>query len=286
MTSTTSPRARSVGGGERWSDWSVRPYLRLFLAGLRQETAYLGAAAGGVVANVTFGFLKAAILLATVEAAGGSVAGYDQGQMLAFIWLGQSMLGLVNLMGRDVLGDRIKNGDIAIDFLRPLDLQAAGLATELGRRMFSLLPRTVPTLLTGALVTGMTLPGHLTPYLLGALSLVLGMSLAYLLVYLINIAGLWLVEVRGLQVAYMVVGGFFSGLYLPLALFPGWLQAVAYATPFPSILMTPIDVFSGRVGDSASLVLIAQQVGWLALAWLAGALLTRAGRRHLEVQGG
>lgn len=261
-------------------------YLRLFVAGFRRQAAYLAAAFGGLVANATFGFLKAAILVATVRSAGGELKGYDAGQMLAFVWLGQGLLGLFNFFGRDDLADRIKNGDIVVDFLRPLNIQAAGLATFLGERTFTLIPRTIPTLTIGALTTGFALAPGLTPYLLGAVSLVLGMSLSWLTVYLISVSGLWLVETRGLQVAYMLLSGFLSGLYIPVALFPGWLTAIAYSTPFPSMLMTPLDIFIGRFTGTQAVAMMGVQLIWLTVVAAVGAVLTHAGRRLLEVQGG
>lgn len=265
---------------------SLRPYLRLFVAGFRRQSTYVTAAVGGMVANVTFGFLKAAILVATVRAAGGTVQGYDEGQMLAFVWIGQAMLGLVNLFGRDVLGDRIRSGDVVVDFLRPLDLQLAGLATALGERSFSLIPRGIPTFAIGLLVTGMALSSSAWSYLLGAVSIVLAMVVSYLSVFALNILGFWFVEVRGLQVLYMAIAGFFSGLYLPISIFPDWLHVLALATPFPAMLMTPIDVISGRLVGAEALLAVGGQVFWVVVLAALGALLVRAGRRHLEVQGG
>lgn len=266
--------------------WSPRPYVRLFVAGFGSRSAYLAAAVGGLMANVTFGFLKAAILTATVAAAGGTLVGYDTGQMLAYVWLSQGMLGLVNVSGRDVVAERVRTGDIAVDFLRPLSLLGAGLATYLGQRAFSLLPRGLPTVLIGVLVTGMTMPSSAAPYLLGAVSVLVGMSLSHLLVFALSLSALWLVEIRGLQVAYMVGAGFFCGLYVPVTIFPDWLRAIAHATPFPATLMTPIDVLSGRVTGVDALGAVGVQLLWLLAAAVAGSLLTRAGRRHLEVQGG
>jgi ABC-2 type transport system permease protein len=265
---------------------AARPYGLLLVAGFRRRSAYLAAAVGGLVANATFGLLKAAILVATVEAAGGDLAGYGTGEMLAFVWIGQGMLGLINVYGRDVLGEKIRSGDVVVDFLRPLHLQLSGLATELGERLFSLLPRGVPTVLVGALTTGFAMPAAVAPYVLGAVSVLLAMVLSYFLVYALNILGLWVVEVRGIQVAYMVVAGFFSGLYVPIWIFPEWLQVAALATPFPSLMMTPIDLLTGRSTGLDALVLLAAQLGWVVGFGLLGAWLTAAGRRHLEVQGG
>ena len=175
---------------------------------------------------------------------------------------------------------------MVVDFLRPLSIQGAGLASFMGERVFTVIPRTIPTLTIGALTTGFALAPGVAPYTLGILSVLMGMALTYLCVYLVSMAGLWLVEVRGLQVAYMVLAGFLSGMYIPVALFPGWLKVIAYATPGPSMLMTPLDILIGRLHGAEALSMMGVQVLWLAITAGAGILLTRAGRRHLEVQGG
>ncbi|WP_197519856.1 ABC transporter permease [Pseudonocardia sp. HH130630-07] len=264
----------------------MRVFARLLTAGFRQRSAYLGAAWGRLAANATFGFLKAGILGATVVAAGGSVGGYDLAQMMAFVWLGQGLLGAVDLNGTDTLARRIRTGDVAVDFARPLDLQLSRLASFLGERLFSLIPRGLPSIAIGLALTPMTLPLAAGPYLLGAVALVLGMALSFAVVYLVQVLAFWLVEVRGLQVLYMSFAGFFSGLFVPVGLFPGWLQGVAAATPFPSMLMTTIEIVSGRVTGSGALGLVAVQVCWLAGALAAGQVLTRQGRSRLEIQGG
>lgn len=264
----------------------LRPYLRLLVAGIREGSTYRLAALGGLVANVTFGFLKVAMLFATVRAAGGELNGYDVATMSTYVWLSQGMLGSINLHGRSELATRIKDGSVAIDFIRPLDVQAASVVQEVGRSVWALVPRGIPSVLIGALVVGMAMPTQPWPYVLGGLSLLVGITLGAATVYLVATTGFWLVETRGIQVLYMVVSGFLAGLFVPIALFPTWLAAIAQATPFPSMMMYPIDILSGRVTGLASLGLFAAQLGWLAAVWVAGHLATRAGRRKLEVQGG
>lgn len=265
---------------------AFHPYWRLFAAGLRQQATYRLAMFGGLVANVTFGFLKVAMLFATVRAAGGTVQGYDVGTMSAYIWISQGMLGSVNLWGGIDLADRIKTGDVAVDFLRPLDVQLATIATEVGKAIFTLVPRGLPSVAIGILVVGMSMPTTPLPYLLGLVSLVLGITVSFSSVYLVAVSGFWLVETRGIQVFYGVISGFFAGLTVPIALFPHWLRIVAEATPFPSMMIYPIDVLTGRVTGAASWGLVGMQMAWLAATLLTGHLLTTAGRRRLEVQGG
>jgi ABC-2 type transport system permease protein len=265
---------------------TARTYGRLLVAGFRRGSAYPLAALGGLVANATFGLLKVGLLFATVEAAGGTLQGYDVGAMSAYIWLSQGLLGSVNLYGRTDVAERIKSGDIAVDFVRPLDVQAASVTLEVGQRLFALLPRGLPSVLIGVLVVGMTMPTTPLPYLLGALSVLLGIVVSCTTVYLVAAARFWLVEGRGLELFYMIVSGFLAGLFVPVPLFPDWLQTLAAATPFPSMLQHPVDVISGRVGIAASVRLVGVQLGWLTATAALGAVLTRAGRVRLEVQGG
>jgi ABC-2 type transport system permease protein len=265
---------------------TARVYWRLLAAGFRRQSAYRLAALGGLVANITFGLLKVAILFATVRAAGGTLHGYDTESMSTYVWLSQGLLGSVNLSGRTDLALRVKDGQVAVDFLRPVDLQASTLATEAGMSLFALLPRGLPSVLLGALTVGIAMPTSPVFYLLGAVSLILGIVISAATVYLIAVLGFWLIETRGLQILYMLASGFLGGLYVPLALFPQWLRIMATATPFPSIMMYPIDVLSGFGGAGRAAVLVLAQVAWLAVVAAIGQVLTRAGRRRLEVQGG
>jgi len=265
---------------------TARVYWRLLVAGFRRQSTYRLAALGGLVANLTFGLLKVAILFATVRAAGGQLHGYDTTSMSTYVWLSQGLLGSVNLTGRTDLALRVKDGQVAIDFLRPVDLLAATIATEAGGSLFAILPRGLPSVLLGAVTVGIALPTSPVFYLLGVVSLLLGIVISAATVYLIAVIGFWLIETRGLQMLYMVASGFLGGLYVPIALFPQWLRILATATPFPSIMMYPIDVLSGFGGAGRAFGLVLAQLAWLAGVTAIGELLTRAGRRRLEVQGG
>ena len=79
----------------------------------------------GLSASQARQVVEAAIEVVSDElAAGGEVAGYDLGLMSAYIWIGQGLLGAVNLNGTSELAERIRTGDVAVDFARPIDPQA------------------------------------------------------------------------------------------------------------------------------------------------------------------
>lgn len=262
------------------------PYWRFLVAGVRGQSAYPLATLAGLVANATFGLLKGGIMGAAVASSGGELAGYSAATMAAFVWLGQGMLGSVNLYGRSDLQTRIRSGDVAIDFLRPVSVQAAHILTDVGRGLFALLPRGLPSVLIGMLVSGMALPPDAATYALGLASLLVGITVSHATIYAVVTSGFWLVETRGVSVLYMALSGFFAGLFTPIYLFPDWLLTLALLTPFPSMMQFPIDVLSGQVTGAAAGQRLGVQLVWLAVVLAVGHLTTQAGRRRLEVQGG
>ena len=114
-----------------WND-VLAPYPQLVRAGYRRYAGYRQAALAGLATNMVFGLLRAAVL-AAVLAERGTVAGYDLATAITYVWLGQGLLAVVLLWGGTEFSDRVRSGDIVVDLGRPWDLQAALLATDLGR---------------------------------------------------------------------------------------------------------------------------------------------------------
>ncbi|GAB7193085.1 ABC-2 family transporter protein [Kineococcus sp. NUM-3379] len=265
---------------------SAGPYPALAAAGFRRWSSYRLAMVASAAANVVFGLLKAAVVAATVGAAGGSVAGYDAAQAATYAWVSQACISPVAVFGRDDLAQRIRSGDVAVDLARPVDPQLAAWAADLGRAAFTLLPRGGPPLLVGALVTGLVLPDAPSAYLLGIVALALAASVSFAAQWIVNCLAFRLLDVRGPLALYTVLALVLTGLSLPVHWFPDGLRAVALATPFPSMLQTPVDVLTGRLAGAEALSAVGVQVLWLVVLLLAGRAAFAAGTRRLVVQGG
>lgn len=87
-----------------------------------------------------------------------------------------------------------------------------------------------------------------TAFALG-LTLVIASSLFYFfLMMLVELCAFWADNVWSLSVMMRFITGFFSGMILPLSLYPEWLQAALSYTPFPSLMYWPIQLFLGKAG--------------------------------------
>jgi ABC-2 type transport system permease protein len=264
----------------------VRVVGVLVAAGFRRHAGYRAAAAAGALTNSVFGLLRASIVAAAVGAAGGTIAGYDRGYAVTFAWVTQALIAPVYVFTWTELADRVRTGDVAIDLARPVDLQLQYGAADLGRALFTLLPRSVPPLLVGALTFGLAMPTSPMPYLLGGLALLIGIGISFACRFAVNLVAFWLLDIRGPNGLFVLVSNLLCGLYAPVPWFPGWLHALALATPFPSMVQTPADLLTGRVTGGAARLAVAVQLGWLVATVLLGRLILHRATHRLVVQGG
>lgn len=267
-------------------DSAVRTFCRIALASFRQYATYRLATAAGVFTNCVFGLIRASIMLAAIAAAGGELRGYDAMQSATYVWLGQALLAPIEVFGTNETARRIHTGDIAVDLLRPMPLLPVLYAGKLGRAGYLLLARGVPPMFVGALVTGIALPAHPASYALGAIALLLAITVAFLADAIVNLVAFWLLETRGITIVHTAVMNLLSGFLIPIHWFPDCLRALARATPFPSMIQTPIDALSGRIPPAQALGGVGVQALWVLVLGAVAVLVLRAGTRAVEVQGG
>lgn len=261
-------------------------YRRIASAAFRQYSTYRMATAAGVFTNTVFGFIRASILLSAIHTAGGELEGYDALQAATYVWLGQAALAPVETFGTRELGRRIHQGDVAVDLLRPTAPLGQLYAQKLGRSGFLSLGRGIPPLVIGGLVTGLALPDSPWSYLLGAVAVLLAITVSFLADLLVNLLAFWVLETRGAHSVYMALLSLLSGFLVPIVWFPDWARDLARLTPFPAMIQTPIDTLSGRVTPHEALELVGVQALWVPILALAAHLMPRSGVRALEVQGG
>lgn len=266
----------------------MRLYAVVAAGGFRRFATYRTATAAGVFTNTVFGFVLAYTYIALWDER-PQLGGYDLSQALTYVWIGQALLAACAMMGggfEDELMERIRTGDIAVDLYRPADLQLWWLAGDVGRAAFQLLGRGVVPMLVGALAFDLALPG--SPWIWPAflLSVLLGIVVSFAVRFLVALSAFWLLDGAGAAQMSWLLGLFFSGMLLPLPLFPGLLGEVARFLPWSSLLQIPADVFLGKYSGWELLEAYAFQGAWAVALLLAGRLLQGVATRRVVVQGG
>lgn len=257
-------------------------------AGFRRYSTYRQATAASSFTNTVFGFLRCFVLLAALAATGtGIAAGYDAPKLATYCWASQGFIGVVMLWGWNELGDRIRSGDVVGDLLRPVHPVLAYLAVDLGRAGYASITRFVVPVAVGAIFFDLYAPQRLVTYPLTALSAVLAVVVSFGCRWLINAAGYWLLDTRGVNLLWAFVTATLAGLAFPLHFLPSWLVVALWvATPFPSILQAPLDVVVEYGSAAHSAGVVAGQAAWAVVLLLICALVQRRAERKLVIQGG
>ncbi|WP_406427423.1 ABC-2 family transporter protein [Streptomyces sp. NBC_01589] len=266
----------------------MRLYAVVAAGGFRRYATYRIATAAGVFTNTVFGFILAYTYMALWDER-PQLGGYDLSQALTYVWLGQALLATCAMMGggfEDELMERIRTGDVAIDLYRPVDLQMWWLAGDLGRAAFQLMARGIAPMVLGALAFPLALPTSPGIWLAYLVSVTLGVVVSFAVRYLVALSAFWLMDGAGASQIAFLAGLFFSGMLLPLTLFPGLLGEVARALPWSALLQVPADVFLGKHTGWGLVEAFAFQGGWALALLLAGRLVQSVATRRVVVQGG
>ena len=211
-------------------------------------------------------------------------AGVPLHAVLTYTAIALLMSLVLEIDGTRAIRERIREGTIATDLMKPISLPLYFFSDGVG---MTLLHATliVPALAISLLLVRIDVP---PPPVLAAfaLSFLLGYLVNFLLNFLMNCVAFWTLETFAIQLMVRWVSDLLSGQVVPLIFFPGALQTVLLALPFAAIYSTPLLIYLGTIPPSGYALAFATQIGWLAaftaLAWL----IWRAAQRRVVVQGG
>jgi len=265
-----------------------RLYVAVAAGGFRRYATYRVATAAGVFTNTVFGLILAYTYIALWDERPG-LGGYDQSQAVTYVWVVQGLLAVVAVMGggfEDEMIERVRTGDIAIDLHRPADLQMWWLAADTGRAAFQLVGRGVLPMVFGGLVFHLALPSDAGTWAAFVVAVLLGVLVSFAIRYLVALAAFWFMDGAGVQQLTVLAGLFFSGMTLPLNVFPGVLGELARVLPWASLIQAPADVLLGERTGWALLRTYVLQAAWAAGLLALGRLVQSAATRRVVVQGG
>ncbi|WP_442603028.1 ABC transporter permease [Paenibacillus sp. KN14-4R] len=190
-----------------------------------------------------------------------------------------------NNLDREIAND-IRDGSVAVQFIRPYNYIIVKMMQGFGEGMFRLLLFTTPGLVIVSLLFPVELPRDLSVWGIYLLMLVFAFLINSQINIITGLSAFFLENAEGLMRMKRVAIDLFSGLIVPIALFPGWAERILVYLPFQAITYLPGSVFTGRVTGNAVWGLIGLQIIWFLVLIIPMILLWRAARTRLFVQGG
>lgn len=263
-------------------------YVAVAVRAFRRYSTYTAATVAGVFTNSVFGVIISFVYIA-VWRQNPDAGGYDTTDAVTYAWLAQAMIMTVAIFpggSTDDVADRIRTGDVAIDLYRPVSFLGWWLATDLGRALYHLLSRGLAPTVIGGLLFDLRYPA--TPWVAVAffVSVTLAVVVSFGIRMLVATSAFWLLDQTGVANMAMLFGVFFSGLSVPLVLFPDWARHVVMLLPWAGFIQVPADIWLGQRSGVEVLGGLAFQAGWAVALLLTAAGVLRLAKRKVVVQGG
>ncbi|HEX2143959.1 MAG TPA: ABC-2 family transporter protein [Glycomyces sp.] len=215
----------------------------------------------------------------------GEVGGYDWQAMKAYLIIGFLTSTLAWAGSEWDMANRILDGLVAIDLTKPVDFQRARAGEYIGG-MIASVPAAVLGTAAAVLIFQPAPPASAFAGLLTAFSLLFIFPLAFGISYLAVLTCFFTQRFLGIQWAKDSMVAFFSGMMIPIALMPTWLEGLAWAMPFVHFTTTPAAIYLGRVDTAGAFGLIAAEAAWALGLWVIARLLWRHLVKKVTIHGG
>ena len=266
-----------------------RIYLHLFLNEASSHVAYRFNTFLGMASRIVFIFVQFAIWRALYggrDAMATDFGSVSLQEMTTYVLLSTALSYLIEANVVEQIDQRIKSGEIAIDFIRPISHLLYHLATVWGASVYSVVVQLVPMVILVAVVVGLQPPSTVGAGLL-CLALVPGAAvLLFLMSYTLGLVGFWHTSVWQLGFYLGMMTRLFSGSFIPLWFFPRWLVGISEYLPFRLLYFAPLATYLGKIAPGEAAVLVAQQWLWIGALLVLQRVLWLAGVRKVVVQGG
>ena len=272
---------------------ALGPYAAIVSARFRMLLQYRAAAIAGLWTQIFFGLVFLGVFEGFYRSTSGARP-MSFPQVVSYIWLGQALLGMLPWNADADVRAMVRTGAVAFELCRPIDLYGLWYARALAWRTAPTVLRAVPMCVIAALILPLVglgewrlaPPPSVASGIAFAATLVGTLLLGCAMTTLINISLLWTISGDGIVILMTALVTFFSGMLIPLPLFPDWAQPIIQALPFAGLVDLPFRVFTGHIPPQAAISVLRHQLLWTAALVLFGRWLLARGLRRIVVQGG
>lgn len=182
--------------------------------------------------------------------------------------------------------ERIKDGSIGCEFIKPIDLRIRILAENMGEIIFKILFNYFPALLIVLCFIQIEKPHNLHCTLFFLISIILGVGILWLISLLVQLSAFWIINVWSVSTIKNVIINLFAGAVVPIWFMPENIKSIIISTPLASIYYVPMQIYLDRVSLEEIRELILNQCVWIVILIMLTDIVWTCGKRKVVMQGG
>lgn len=210
-------------------------------------------------------------------------------QVISYAWLTQVLFLMQPMSIDSEILNKITTGDVGIEMCRPLDLYFHWFSKTAASRLTPLIWRGSIVLIFGMLMPAsykLSMPASFLGFLCMLISILSALLLCTSYAMLTCAVRLNITWGDGPTYIMMLIGGVLSGTYLPLQLWPRFMQGFLLVQPFAGYLDIPLRFYIGTMLPKDALFAILIQLIWVTIFIIAGRILMTNRLKTIIVQGG
>lgn len=267
----------------------MRKYLAFFRLRFSMGLQYRAAAVAGIVTQFFWGAMELLAFRAFYQADPGAFPMSFQATA-SYVWMQQAFLALFAAwMFENEIFQCIRDGSVAYELCRPVDLYAMWFARSAANRVSRAVLRCAPILLVAAFLPapfGMTAPQSLSAFLWWAVTMVLGLAVTVGFGMLIYLTTFFTLSPDGVRMVAVSLVEILQGAIIPLPFFPDGLRQFLELLPFAAMQNVPLRAWSGDLSGRDLYAAAGLQLFWAIVLVGSGWLLAQKALQKTVVQGG
>ena len=218
----------------------------------------------------------------SVETSSGDVS---IGQMVSYLVLSSVLYSLIEFDTVQMINDKIRSGEIAIDIMRPFNFMLYALCDGVGQNIVNFLFESVPIIVVVALFMNLDFSLSVTSILF-VFSVICSMLINFELAFFMGILAFWFLVTWPLNMLVQGISKIFSGVWIPVWFFQDSIKNISEVLPFQYIYFTPISLYTQNLGFTDGSQLILYQIYWIIGLFVLISIMWKIGIKKLVVQGG
>lgn len=262
----------------------MRKYIEFMKASMKVETAYAAWYWAGTFATIVQLLILYYFWHAVYENR-STIADMPLEMMLTYMVIAMLMSEYVSGVGNQLAED-IREGNIAIELMRPYHLLNKLVAMDIGFKLSSSFRSALPMFILAIFFIGIYIPTTVESWILFIISAILGVLIGAQIDLIIGVIAFWTINIWGLRVFKEAIIRFFSGALVPITLFPLWFQSLSQFLPFQSMVFIPVSIYTGSITGTDAYVAIVIQFFWLIAIFAIVRLIWTLAVRKVTIFGG
>lgn len=221
-----------------------------------------------------------------IFAHGDRIAGFDFAQILTYVAIGWIIRSFYFNNIDQEMAQQVLEGKLAMDLIKPVNLQSMYVAQAFGESIFRLALLTAPTAVILLAIYPLHRPQTWAAFLAFFVSVILSFFIVAAINFAVGTLAIRLKSILGLLRAKYFLLELFSGLLLPISFFPHVFQVVLRVLPFQYISYIPVLLYLGKIQGFGIVQALITQLFWVVAMLALGHGMWRWSAKRITIQGG